>query len=113
MLDLGMDRSRPLVAVLPEPSAEPSPSHLGQISKLSVQVKGLTVAQFPNAPLAVWLIAKVVGSTTSGSTQHVAQDIGLAALAVWAALELVSGINWFRRGLGLMVLIGITMAWAQ
>ena len=67
MLDLGFDRSRPLIAVLPEPSAEPPRSRAEWIGRLSIQVKWLTVAQFPNAPLALWLVAKLVAVPASGS----------------------------------------------
>jgi hypothetical protein len=107
MPNLGLDRARPLIAVLPEPSADPPRSRAEWIGRLSVQIKGLTVAQFPNAPLAVWLVAKLVAMSTSGSTQDAAELISVIGLAIWALFELVSGVNWFRRGFGLVTLVGI------
>jgi hypothetical protein len=63
------------------------------------------VAQFPNPPLllafAGWGLAAV--------TDHTAHDVGGAVftvgLGVWAWLEAVGGVNWFRRLLGAGVLI--------
>ena len=107
MPDLGMDRSKPLIAVLPEPSADPPRSRWERIRLLSVQVKGLSVAQFPNAPLGLWIVAKLIAAPASGSLQSAAQLVAVIALAIWALLELVMGVNWFRRGLGLVALIGI------
>ena len=55
------------------------------------------VAQFPNAPLIVFLVAKVLGLDT----------LAMAGLVVWAALELLSGVNLLRRGLGAVVLASV------
>lgn len=72
-----------------------------------MQIKGLSVAQFPNAPLGLWLVAKVVAAPTSGSLQSAAELVAVISLAIWAVLELAMGVNWFRRGLGLVALIAI------
>jgi hypothetical protein len=65
------------------------------------------IAQFPNPPLllafAGWGLAAVAGGT--------AHDVGRAVftlgLAVWALEEAVGGANWFRRLLGVGVLVWI------
>jgi hypothetical protein len=65
------------------------------------------VAQFPNPPLllafAGWGLAAIAGGT--------AHDIGRAVftvcLGVWAWQEAASGINWFRRLLGVGAFVWI------
>jgi hypothetical protein len=67
------------------------------------------IAQFPNPPLLIafagWGLAAVAGGT--------AHDIGRAVftigLAVWAVEEVVSGVNWFRRLLGVGALVWIVV----
>jgi hypothetical protein len=63
----------------------------------------ITVAQFPNVALTVFLVSEVVdrvGSTGRGFHQTIAW-IGAAALAWWAVDEVVRGVNPWRRLLGL------------
>lgn len=72
------------------------------------------VAQFPNPPLWIF-VASVVGRwlVDEGSTPHdVLRGIGLAALAWWAADELVRGVNPWRRllGVGGLVLVASRLA---
>ncbi len=107
MPTLGMDRSKPLIAVLPEPSADPPRSRWERTRLLSVQIKGLSVAQFPNAPLGIWLVAKLAAAPASGSLQSAANLVATVALAIWGLLELATGVNWFRRGVGLLALIAL------
>jgi hypothetical protein len=58
------------------------------------------IIQFPNAPLIISFIAGMVAGRTGGSAHDYAQSVSYLSLAVWAYLELVSGVNWFRRLLG-------------
>ncbi len=58
------------------------------------------VAQFPNAPLAVALVASGLGHLTEGGTHHVALAVSRVGLAIWAYEELRGGDNAFRRVLG-------------
>jgi hypothetical protein len=53
------------------------------------------VVQFPNAPLLVGLLGVVVGI----------RWLATIGLCVWAVLELLQGVNWFRRVLGLTFLL--------
>jgi hypothetical protein len=70
------------------------------------------IAQFPNPPLllafAGWGLAAVAGGT--------AHDVGRAVftigLAVWACEEAVSGVNWFRRLIGIGALVWIVVGLA-
>jgi hypothetical protein len=63
----------------------------------------ITIAQFPNVALGVFLVTVVVGwLLPEGTTVHrVVEWIGVAALGWWAADELVRGVNPWRRLLGI------------
>lgn len=109
---VGMDKERPLVWVGVEPSSGPTRSSLRRITMLSLQVKGLTLAQFPNASLTVGFLAGTVGGSAHGSWQSVARFIALGAMAFWGYEELVHGVNWFRHLLGIHALVGIIVGLA-
>ena len=73
------------------------------------QTGEITIAQAPNAALIVFLVALVVhrlfnitGNAGTGLT-----IVSTGALAIWAADELLRGVNPFRRMLGGLVLAGI------
>jgi len=65
----------------------------------------IVIWQTPNIPLIGWLVFTVISLLISGTGADVTQYIGIAFLAVWSLLELVLGVNYFRRALGLLVLI--------
>ncbi len=99
-MDHGFDSSRPWIAILPEPTA-PSPSNrLEHVVRLCLQVRGLSVAQFPNAPLAVRIGAVAATMKTTGRARDVAKAVAVAAGVVWGYDELNRGTNWFRRLIG-------------
>jgi hypothetical protein len=58
------------------------------------------LAQWPNPPLWVALATSLVGRLTHGWAHAYATAVFSAALTVWAYLEAVHGVNWFRRLLG-------------
>ncbi len=67
----------------------------------------LVIAQPPNLPILVWGGAFVLKLLiTNGTAHNVFDAISYGALFTWAWLELFQGVNYFRRGLGLLVLIG-------
>ncbi len=75
----------------------------------------LTVAQWPNVPLAAFLVtlaARVVFHP-AGTAGHVLHAVGTVALVVWAVDEIVRGVNPFRRLLGALVVIGPAVALAR
>ncbi|MDQ3759560.1 MAG: hypothetical protein M3331_06440 [Actinomycetota bacterium] len=79
----------------------------------SLQVRGVTVAQFPNPPLIVALLAAVVSWVAGdGSIYEVARAVFYVALTVWAWEEAARGVNIFRRTLGvgglIYVVVGLT-----
>ena len=61
---------------------------------------GFVLAQWPNPPLWVALVAALVGRLTDGRVHAVATAVFFMGLTVWAYLELTDGVNWFRRLLG-------------
>ncbi|MEH2063873.1 MAG: hypothetical protein V7K50_16685 [Nostoc sp.] len=68
----------------------------------------IVIAQMPNLPLIVWIVASLLSLIfTSGKTNTVLDLLANGSLFTWAWLELFQGVNYFRRALGLAVLIGI------
>ena len=62
--------------------------------------------QRPNAPIILWAAAIVIAKFVHASPWHgVATGIGTLALGVWATMEIGWGASYFRRTLGLVVLI--------
>ena len=66
----------------------------------------LVVAQFPNIPLGVFLIATALRMALSphGTIRTVIDVVAGIALVIWAVDEIVRGVNPFRRALGAAVL---------
>jgi hypothetical protein len=74
------------------------------------------VAQWPNLPLAVFLLTAAVSGIVrpSGGAATFLRTLGVVALVVWALDELIRGVNPFRRVLGGGVLaatvVGLVLA---
>lgn len=67
----------------------------------------IVIGQPPNLPIIVWAIASVLKLIfTSGIIATGLEAIALIAIVFWSLAELFQGVNYFRRGLGLVVLIG-------
>ena len=66
----------------------------------------ITIAQWPNLPLGVWIIAVVVDRLTdpTGALGTALSVVVSAALMWWAIDEIVRGVNPWRRILGAAVL---------
>lgn len=68
----------------------------------------IVIAQPPNLPLLVGITATVLKLTvTSGNIDIGLDAIAFGSLFTWAWLELFEGVNYFRRVLGLVALIGV------
>jgi len=61
------------------------------------------IVQFPNPPLTVAFLAAGAGGLAHGMGHSYARSVAYLATAIWAYEELVSGVNWFRHLLGLVV----------
>ena len=67
----------------------------------------IVIAQPPNLPLLVWLAATLLNLAFTSGTIHTALDaIAFGTLFSWAWQELFQGVNYFRRSLGFIVLLG-------
>ncbi len=62
----------------------------------------------PNLPLIVWIAASLAQISFYNGVGNTGLDIlAFGSLFTWAWLELFQGVNYFRRALGLGVLIGV------
>ncbi len=67
----------------------------------------VVLAQMPNLPILVWLAATLLKLIPTSGSIHAGLDaIAFGSLFTWAWQELFEGVNYFRRSLGLIVLIG-------
>ncbi len=66
----------------------------------------ITIWQMPNVPLWIYIAATALHIFVSWDPLR---WVATMALVVWAGLEVVKGVNPFRRGLGAVVLLGALM----
>ena len=66
--------------------------------------KRYPLIQFPNIALMVAFLAGEVTHLARGSAHADTSAISYIAMTVWACEELIRGVNWFRRLLGLAYL---------
>jgi hypothetical protein len=59
------------------------------------------IVQFPNAPLILAFASGLLAQHSHGHEHSYAQAVSYLSLAIWAYIELVAGVNAFRRLLGL------------
>ncbi|MBV9389373.1 MAG: hypothetical protein JOZ78_23365 [Chroococcidiopsidaceae cyanobacterium CP_BM_ER_R8_30] len=68
----------------------------------------IVLAQMPNLPLLVGLAGTLLQLILpSGKTQAGVDLVAFGALFTWAWQELFEGVNYFRRALGFIVLVGM------
>ncbi|MGB3534541.1 MAG: hypothetical protein WBA13_13630 [Microcoleaceae cyanobacterium] len=66
----------------------------------------IVIAQPPNPPLIAGIVATLLKFVITSGNIYIASDaIAFGALFTWGWLELSDGVNYFRRGLGLLTLI--------
>ncbi|MGV0028244.1 hypothetical protein [Phormidesmis priestleyi] len=67
----------------------------------------IVIAQMPNLPILVWITATLLKLVfTTGNIHSGLDAIAFGSLFTWAWQELFQGVNYFRRSLGLVVLVG-------
>src|SRR4051794_34006607 len=71
------------------------------------------IVQFPNAPLLVFMAAAVLERVCSGRAHEIAWAVGRVALTIWAYEEVARPANWFRRVLGIAVLVLVVFGLAN
>ncbi len=68
----------------------------------------IVLAQPPNLPIIVWGVTSLLKLVfTSGEINTGLDLVAFGSLFTWAWEELFQGVNYFRRALGLLVLVGI------
>jgi len=69
----------------------------------------ITLAQWPNATLGVFVIAEIVARVVplGHGAKTVVVVLGRVAIVLWALDEVLRGVNPFRRSLGIIVLIAV------
>ncbi len=85
------------------------------ISRPELRLNGYVLAQVPNAPLLVALVAALASAFIDGGTtaSDVARSAFYVALTVWAYEEAVNGVNGFRRAVGIVGLLFVVVRVAQ
>jgi len=66
--------------------------------------------QRPNVPLIAWAVLTVISLLLNGKTASVLSVVATSMLGIWALLEIFRGVNYFRRALGLLVMIFVIMS---
>lgn len=67
----------------------------------------IVIAQPPNLPIIVWGVASLLKLIfTTGLINVGLNLVAFGSLFTWAWLELFQGVNYFRRMLGFVVLVG-------
>jgi hypothetical protein len=67
------------------------------------------IVQFPNLPLLAAIVAGRATDIAHGPAGSYLRSVSYLAMTVWAYEELVHGVNWFRRLLGLVFAILLIM----
>jgi len=68
----------------------------------------VVIAQPPNLPLLLALAATILQFIlSSGNLQTAASLVAFGTWYTWAWLEIFQGVNYFRRGLGLIVFVSL------
>jgi hypothetical protein len=88
-----------------------TPRRVGRWLFVNRRRGGITVVQWPNVPLATYIVALVVPRVVHlhGHLQSAVRTIGVVALIIWSLDEVLRGVNPFRRWLG-GVILGLTVA---
>jgi hypothetical protein len=70
----------------------------------------IIIIQRPNLPIFIWTLASLLKLFfTTGIINLGLEMIAFASLFSWAWGELFEGVNYFRRGLGLLVIIALNL----
>ncbi|MCY7383975.1 MAG: hypothetical protein LH628_15595 [Microcoleus sp. CAN_BIN18] len=68
----------------------------------------IVIAQPPNLPLIIWIVASLFKLIVTTGKINLGLDlVAFGTLFTWAWEELFQGVNYFRRALGLIVLVGL------
>ena len=68
----------------------------------------IVLGQPPNLPIIVWIVATLLKTIfATGQINTGLELIAFGTLFTWAWEELFQGVNYFRRALGLIVIVSL------
>jgi hypothetical protein len=68
----------------------------------------IVLVQLPNLTISVWAVASLLKLIlTTGKINLGLDVVAFGSLFTWAWEEIFQGVNYFRRALGLLVIIGL------
>jgi len=68
----------------------------------------IVLGQMPNLPIIVWTVATLLKLIfTTGKINIGLEVIAFGSLFTWAWEEVFQGVNYFRRALGILVLVSL------
>ena len=79
-----------------------------QLTRLGLP-RRFPIVQFPNVPLLAAILAGRATDIVNGRAGSYLLAVSYLAMTVWAYEELIHGVNWFRRLLGLVFAILLIM----
>jgi hypothetical protein len=89
-----------------QPSVPPSTQHRSLWDRTWKDKHGrYALWQRPNPWLIAWAVLTTLSLLFTARTADILSAAGSGALIIWALLEVFRGVNYFRRALGLLVLI--------
>ena len=69
------------------------------------------IIQPPNLPISIWFIASILKLVFPRGNLYTGLDfVAVGSLTIWSFLEIFQGVNYFRKGLGVVVLIGLIVS---
>ncbi len=71
----------------------------------------IVIGQAPNLPIVIWVSATLLKLVFKTDRVKIALDIlAFSSLLYWSFLEITQGANYFRRDLGVVVLIALIIS---
>jgi hypothetical protein len=71
----------------------------------------IVIGQPPNLPILIWVSATLLKLVFKTGQVNIALDLlAFSSLLYWSFLEITQGVNYFRRDLGVVVLIAIIIS---
>ncbi len=74
----------------------------------------IIIGQPPNLPILIWLSATLLKFVVKNGQVKLGLDLlAFSSLLYWSFLEITQGVNYFRRDLGVVVLIALIISVIQ
>lgn len=70
----------------------------------------VVIWQMPNLFLIGWAVLTFVSLLLTGKASDVVSWAGMVLIIIWSLLEIFKGVNYFRRVLGVVVLLLIVLS---